>query len=265
MDTFAPDAMLKAAESAVESVEDMFCDGIGAAPAHYKGRGDFATEVDVGIEKRLRKSLISGTGIPVLGEEHTAPGEGNPVNAEAMWVVDPIDGTANYSAGSPLCGILVALLYHGRPAVAVVSFPLLNRRMVATREGVYRVTGLWAQPKSSTANTHNLGVNEARDHVGCSSQLPLELLGGLAHDGLRPRMTGSVGLDSAFVSHGIFGGAINFSPHPWDNAAGALLVTAAGGVATDPAGNEWAASARGLITGTRRVHGMLTTAVDRVR
>ena len=78
-------------------------------------------------------------------------------------------------------------------------------------------------------------------------------------------MTGSVGLDTAFVAQGVFDGALNFSIHPWDNAAGALLVKAAGGIATDPEGNEWTALSRGLVVGTPQVHSTLMDAIDKNR
>lgn len=80
---------------------------------------------------------------------------------------------------------------------------------------------------------------------------------------MRPRMTGSVGIDSAFVAQGVFDGAVNFSPHPWDNATGALLVTAAGGVATDPEGNPWTAHSSGLVVGTSQVHAAILDSIER--
>ena len=76
-------------------------------------------------------------------------------------------------------------------------------------------------------------------------------------------MTGSVGVDSAFVAQGVFDGVVNFSPHPWDNAAGALLIKAAGGIATDPEGNDWAPGARGLVAGTPQVHATILDIVAR--
>lgn len=76
-------------------------------------------------------------------------------------------------------------------------------------------------------------------------------------------MTGSVGLDNAFVAQGVFDGAVNFSPHPWDNAAGALMIKAAGGRVSDPEGNEWTAHSQGFVGGTPQVHATILDAIAR--
>ncbi|MDY3127642.1 MAG: inositol monophosphatase [Corynebacterium sp.] len=245
------------AQAAVDDVEQMFIDGLGAPPALFKGEGSFATEVDLGIEKQLRTVLTQLTGIPVLGEE--AGGGDN----STMWVVDPIDGTANYAAGNPLCGIVVALVYESKPVVAVASFPLLHRRLVAC-EG--EKLSSWGGPVSGFGGgPQALNYADSRGHIGCSTLIPAELLDDLRGLGLRPRMTGSVALDSAFVAQGVFDGAINFSPYPWDNAAGALFVRAAGGVATDPEGQPWTMASKGLVVGTAQVHGAIMDSLTRVR
>lgn len=246
--------LLAFAEAAVDSVEEQFISGLGASPAHYKGPGDFATEMDLLIERQLRQTLTQFTGIGVLGEED---GGNQQLLETTAWVVDPIDGTANYSAGNPMCGILVALLHEARPVAAVASLPLLGRRVAAIESGEIRSVG---------GRPHGLGGaihpdDEARGHVGCSSHITPDLFSAISRTGLRPRMTGSVGVDTTFVAQGVFDGAVNFSPYPWDNAAGALLVTAAGGVATDPEGNPWTVHSPGLICGTPQVHAALMDAL----
>ena len=250
-----PRELVAFAEAAVDQVDELFRSGLGAPPAHFKGEGDFVTEVDLQIEQKLRLHLTQLTGIEVYGEESTSFGGDDAAEfGSTMWVVDPIDGTANYSAGNPLCGILVSLIHEGTPVVAVADFPLLGRRLVAA-------DGMQLRSIGGPAT----GFGEARGHVGCSSHLPTDIFDEIRETGLRPRMTGSVGVDSAFLAQGVFDGVVNFSPHPWDNAAGALLIKAAGGIATDPEGNEWTLSSRGLVAGTPQVHATLLDIVARHR
>ncbi|WP_293768814.1 inositol monophosphatase family protein [uncultured Corynebacterium sp.] len=261
-----PAGLLAIAEAAVDGVEDTFRAGLGARPARFKGEGDFATDIDLAIETQLRQTLTQLTGIRVFGEEfggaeaadgsYTTEGLEN----ETVWVVDPVDGTANYSAGNPMCGILVALVHEANPVVAVASFPLLGRR-VAAAEGV-ALRSVGGPAAGFGGGEDALGFEDSRGHVGCSSHLRTAIYQHLRHTGLRPRMSGSVGLDSAFVAQGVFDGALNFSQHPWDNAAGALLVKAAGGVVTDVDGNEWTAHSRGLVVGTPQVHATLLDAIQ---
>ncbi|MEX3562318.1 inositol monophosphatase family protein [Corynebacterium phoceense] len=294
----SPVDMLAIAEATVDSVSPAFIDGLGARPARFKGEGDFATEVDLAIESELRQSLTQLTGIPVFGEETGAAAPGATYDRGAaeyaaasesaarsphfleqqegadaarikaltsgpVWVVDPIDGTANYAAGNPLCGVLVALLMEGKPVAAVADFPLLGRRVAAAEGTPLRSVG---GPRGGFGGGPDaLGFEDSRGHIGCSSHLSTDIYRHLRHTGLRPRMTGSVGLDTAFVAQGVFDGALNFSIHPWDNAAGALLVKAAGGIATDPEGNEWTALSRGLVVGTPQVHATLMDAIDKNR
>ena len=279
----SPVDMLAIAEATVDSVSPAFIDGLGARPARFKGEGDFATEVDLAIESELRQSLTQLTGIPVFGEETGAAAPGSTYDQGAaeyaaasesaarskaltsgpVWVVDPIDGTANYSAGNPLCGVLVALLMEGKPVAAVADFPLLGRRVAAAEGAPLRSVG---GPRGGFGGGPDaLGFEDSRGHIGCSSHLSTDIYRHLRHTGLRPRMTGSVGLDTAFVAQGVFDGALNVSIHPWDNAAGALLVKAAGGIATDPEGNEWTALSRGLVVGTPQVHSTLMDAIDKNR
>ena len=77
-----PRELVAFAEAAVDQVDDLFRRGLGAAPARFKGEGDFATEVDLVIEQQLRLTLNQLTGIPVLGEESGGSLE------ETVWVVD---------------------------------------------------------------------------------------------------------------------------------------------------------------------------------
>lgn len=241
-----PRELVAFAEAAVDQVEPIFRSGIGAPPAHFKSRGDFATEVDLAIEKQLRDILQQMTGIPVYGEE-----SGGSIH-DTVWVVDPIDGTANYSAGNPMAGILVALVHEGQPVAAISEFPLLGRRLVASDGSPLRSAG---GPSGGFGGGEEFPeFDDARGHVGCFSNLPTAAFHELRESGLRPRITGSVGLDNAFVAQGVFDGAVNFSPHPWDNAAGALLIKAAGGIITDPEGNPWTVQSRGMVSGTPQVH-----------
>lgn len=253
----SPLELVAIAEAVVDDVEQLFTEGLGAPPAKFKGEGDFATEVDLAIEAQMRSALTQLTGIPVYGEESGGEADLN----HTAWVVDPIDGTANYAAGSPLCGTVVSLVHEAKPIVAVANFPLLGRRLVAADGMELRTIG---GAKSGFGGGEDaLPFEDSRGHIGCSSHLPTPLFDDLRNVGLRPRMTGSVCLDSAFVAQGVFDGAVNFSPHPWDNAAGALFIQSVGGVATDPKGNPWTAFSDGLVVGTEQVHATILDSIKR--
>lgn len=254
--------MLAFAERVVDEAEEMFTAGLGADPAEFKGPGDFVTEVDLEIESTVR-AMLEETGIPVYGEE-----AGGAYNPEAVWIIDPIDGTSNYAAGNPLCAILLTLLIDERPAVTVTSIPLLNRRLTAILGGPLNVNGRQTPP---LGDRHRLATQVGFSSLSSRSRSPftsderLEMLGILAAGSLRPRITGSVGVDLALTAQGIFDGAISFSPYVWDNASGVALVRASGGVVTDVTGREWTPQSTGVVAGTPSVHAQLMGIIDSVR
>ena len=110
---------LRIAEDAADKARRMFTEGLGAAPALHKGGGDYATEIDLQIESMLREQLAYTTGISVLGEE-----EGGVLRSDASWVVDPIDGTANFASGNPNCAVLISLVVDNQPAVSYTHLTL---------------------------------------------------------------------------------------------------------------------------------------------
>lgn len=255
-------AMLALAERVVDEAEAMFVAGLGADPAEFKGPGDFATEVDLEIESSVR-ALLEDTDIPVYGEE-----AGGAYSSDAVWVVDPIDGTSNYAAGNPMCAILLSLLVEDQPVLAVTSLPLLHRRLTVVSGGPLMVNGREAP---ALTRRHRMVTQVGFSSVSSRSRSPftsderLEMLGILAAGSLRPRITGSVGADLALTAQGIFDGAISFSPYVWDNAAGVALVRAAGGVVTDIDGRDWTPDSTGVVAGTPEVHAELMSTINTVR
>lgn len=255
-------AMLTLAERAVDEAEAMFVAGLGSDPAEFKGPGDFATEVDLEIESTVR-ALLEKTDIPVYGEE-----AGGAYSSDAVWVVDPIDGTSNYAAGNPLCAILLSLLVEDQPVLAITSLPLLRRRLTVVSGGPLLVNGREAP---SLVTRHRMVTQVGFSSLGARSRSPfttderLEMLGLLSGASLRPRITGSVGADLALTAQGVFDGCISFSPHVWDNAAGVALVRAAGGVVTDITGRDWTPDSTGVVAGTAEIHAELMSTINTVR
>lgn len=88
------------------------------------------TDADRSVEQAIKKVLIEK--VPndaLIGEEF-----GNAGNASRTWIIDPIDGTANYLRGVPVWATLIALAIDGKPMVSVVSAPALGRRWWAAPE-----------------------------------------------------------------------------------------------------------------------------------
>jgi myo-inositol-1(or 4)-monophosphatase len=81
-----------------------------------------------------------------------------------------------------------------------------------------------------------------------------DVLGALSRLSSRVRMHGSTGVDLAYTAAGVLGGAVVFGHNPWDNAPGAALVRAAGGVVTDLAGERWTITSGSVLAAAPGVH-----------
>jgi myo-inositol-1(or 4)-monophosphatase len=201
-------------------------------------RRDLVTDADRAAEAavlgRLRAEF---PGDAIVSEESAAdPQRG----ARRAWIVDPLDGTVNFAHGIPLFSVSVALVEDGRPVVGVVHAPLLGETFEgvpgdgASRNG----TPIRVSATSDLADAL-LATGFAYD----LENLPDDNLDNLARVAKRARgvrRLGSAALDLAWVAAGRLDGFWELHLSPWDVAAGAALVAAAGGRVTDFAGGgDW--------------------------
>lgn len=252
---------LEAAKRAVDAGREVFVDKLGAAPALHKGPGDFATEADLAIEQILREQLTAATGIAVYGEE-----QGGAFDPAACWVVDPIDGTSNYSSGNPNCAILCTLMLDGAPVVAITDAPLLDMRLTAIDGGQVMLNDDPLPPvNADTVAAAQVGIGSlaSADRQRFPASFRLDLAGALTESHLRPRISGSVGVDLAFVAQGIYQAAVSFSPHIWDNAAGVLFARCAGATVSGLDGAAWTPQTSGVVVGTGRAHRTVMDAIGK--
>jgi myo-inositol-1(or 4)-monophosphatase len=246
-------ALVAQASAILDDVVDPFLTGHRANSAIAKQGNDFATEVDLAIERQVVDALVKITGIEVHGEEFG----GADVQSPWVWVLDPVDGTFNYAAGSPMAGILLGLLRDGEPVAGLTWLPFIGQRYTAVaggplmRNGVQRPPLVHAELADSLVAAGSFSADARGRFPG---RYRVALLENLSRVSSRLRMHGSTGLDLAYVADGILGGAVSFGSHVWDHAAGVALVRAAGGVVTDLAGDPWTPASRSALAAAPGVH-----------
>jgi myo-inositol-1(or 4)-monophosphatase len=232
------DALVEKASAILDDATGPFLAGHRADSAVRKKGNDFATDVDLAIERQVVAALVEATGIGVHGEEFG----GTAVDSPWVWVLDPVDGTFNYAAGSPMAGILLALLRHGDPVAGLTWLPFMDQRYTAVTGGPLRKNGV-PQPPLASIDLADALVGAGSFSADGRGRFPgryrIAVLENLSRFSSRLRMHGSTGLDLAYVADGVLGAAISFGGHVWDHAAGVALVRAAGGVVTDLAGVPW--------------------------
>src|SRR5690625_5289366 len=252
-DTADLDALVAEAAKILDVAAKPFIEGHRAGSAVRKGGNDFATEVDLALERQISDALVSATGIGVHGEEFGGP----PIDSPLVWVLDPIDGTFNYAAGSPMAAILLGLLRDGEPVAGLTWIPFTGQSYTAVT-GLPLMRNGRAQPALPTGRLDEAIVGIGTFNVDWRGRYPgryrLAVLEHLSRVTSRPRMHGATGIDLAYVADGIFGGALSFGDHIWDHAAGVALVRAAGGVVTDLAGRPWTATSRSALAAAPGIH-----------
>ncbi len=256
-------AKLLAAERAV----DLGAELVRRGRAHYgamipKGDRDYATAVDLEVERAIREALSNADpGIAFLGEEEGL----SPTDADTLWVLDPIDGTVNFSKASPLCGISLALLEAGRPTLGIVDLPLLGERYLA-REGVGAFLNGRRINVSEVSGLSEAMIGFADFAVGTEAAsenaLHLEIIRRLAVSSLRIRVHGSASLDLAWLGAGHLNASLMLSNLPWDVSAGVLLVREAGGEVYDLDGSPFSPGSTVTIASTPRLKAPLLELVQ---
>lgn len=192
---------------------------------------DIVTEADREVEALIRRRIAAQRpGDGFLGEESGAERG----DSGLTWVVDPIDGTVNYAYGIPAYGVSIAVVA-GEPVAgewdalaAAVCAPALGEIFHASKGGGAWLDGsrLSVNPEPSAAGAllaTGFGYDPAT-HAGDLARVARAMP--LARD---LRRMGAASLDLAFVAAGRFDGYFERGLAPWDHAAGALLVTEAGG------------------------------------
>ena len=257
------DALVTEAAAVLDAAAVPFVDGHRADSAVQKKGNDFATEVDLAIERQVVEALTTNTGIEVHGEEFG----GADVDSPLVWVLDPIDGTFNYAAGSPMAAILLALVRNGEPVAGLTWVPFTGERFTAVVGKPLRSNGV-EQPLLHRARLADSIVGVSTFNVESRGPVPgrfrLAVIEKLSRQCSRMRMHGATGIDFAYTAAGILGGAISFGAHVWDHAAGVALVRAAGGVVTNLDGSDWTTKSRSALVGAPGVHAELLELLNSV-
>lgn len=226
-------------------------DGFGrVGVSHTKGRGNVLTETDLAVERTVKDLLAREyPGHAVLSEETASETRSD----GWMWVVDPLDGTKNFSRGIPHFCFTIALCHGAEPLVGLTLQPLLNEEFAATRGQGCTLNGRPASVSgTSTVREGIVAIDMGYDDQRGRRQLELALHLWPGMQSLR--IPGSAALGVAYVAAGRWDVFVHADLQPWDLAAGLLMVREAGGVVSDRDGGPATIFSRGIIAAPPAVH-----------
>jgi len=226
-----------------------------------KAHQDYVSDVDTGAERIVREALLAGApSARILGEELSPDAT---LDAETLFVVDPLDGTTNFLHGYPQYAVSIALVIRGTLAAGVV-------RNVVSRETFSALLG-----EGATRNGAPITVSRIDDPslalVGTGfpfrtlEELPryLRQLEAVARATAGVRRAGSAALDLCDVACGRFEAFWELTLSPWDFAAAALIIREAGGTITAVGGGPLPLARSSVLAGTPAMHAWLDRTLAR--
>ena len=241
--------LLKAIEAGAKQLQHYFNGEFKIA--NKEGINNLVTEADHASEKAI---------IDIIRKEHPehfilSEESGEIVmDSEYKWIIDPIDGTVNFSNGIPLCCVSIGLEKAGEIILGAVYNPLMNEMFFAQ--------------KGFGASLNNKKINVSTKTEVIKSCLvtgfpytyldmpngPLQIFERFIRRGVPVRRLGSAAIDLCWVAAGRFDGFYEHELQAWDTAAGFLIVEEAGGKVTDYKGDHYSPYQPHLLATNGKIH-----------
>ena len=222
-----------------------------------KQTNDFVTEVDVAAENAIIDTLLTAYPDHGIWAEESGQREGKFGGADHIWIIDPLDGTTNFIHGLPVYCVSIALMVKGKLDQAVIYDTSRNDLFYASKgRGAYlnerriRVAKRTQLSECLVSTGFPFRANDAFNNY-------LQILGDVMPRCAGVRRPGSAALDLAYVAAGYTDAYFEMGLSPWDCAAGALLVTEAGGLVGNFSGDSDFLEQKECLAGNPRIYGQM--------
>jgi myo-inositol-1(or 4)-monophosphatase len=230
-------------------------DRVGAGfDIHHKGSIDLVTDVDLASERLIREAI--STYYPrheILAEEGGLSESGS----EYRWIVDPLDGTTNYAHGYPIFCVSIALECRGEVVLGVVYDPMRDELFTAERGGGAALNNRSIHVSKTAELMQGLLSTGFPYDIKTSKLTNLDHWANFAMNAQALRRDGAAALDLCYVACGRFDGFWELNLSPWDTAAGALIVTEAGGGVTNFTGGPFSNYEPEVVASNGLIHGSM--------
>jgi myo-inositol-1(or 4)-monophosphatase len=232
------------------------------ANVRLKSKHEVVTPADLASEKIILRTIKKH--FPQHGILSEEAGEKGSQESDYQWIIDPLDGTTNFSMGNPLFSISIALTQNNQLILGVIYVPFLDELYLAELD------------KPATLNDKEINVSE----INKITEALLTFCHGNDEPSIKRainihhhfktaakdmRQIGSAAVELAWVARGKTEAIIIPGALPWDVAAGALLVRQAGGMITDMLGHDWDLNSRGIIASNQKINDVLVRTVKNIK
>ena len=238
---------IEAADRAGESLRTNFQK---ASSVRHKGRANIVTDADLQAENSVKSllqaeypdhSILSEESEPVTGE------------SEYTWILDPLDGTNNFSFGIPFFSTVLALASGSEVLLGIVYDPLRGELFLAQKGKGASLNNKRVSVSGKTAVRNSL-IGLDLGYVDEKGKRLLQFITGLWPDVYAFRIMGSGALGMAYAASGRLDLYFHLLLYPWELACGQLLVSEAGGVATNLEGKPLGMGEDAVIASNEALH-----------
>lgn len=234
---------------------------LGKDDADLKARHDWVSKADRESEQAIVDAIREHRPDDAFLGEESGMTEGTA--ADRVWVIDPLDGTSNYLQHFPIWSVSIALRENGVTTTALIYEPLRDLFFTATLGGGAFRNGermsISAQEQVEGSFLATGFPFRAQEYVEGYVAIFTDII--RVSKGVR--RAGSAALDLAYTAAGVFDGFFEMHLAAWDVAAGALLVTEAGGVVTDFSGGQRWLDRGNIVGAAPKVHAELLAIIAR--
>lgn len=223
-----------------------------------KAANDFVSEVDREAEQAIIRTLREAyPDHSILAEESGASGK-----SEYKWIIDPLDGTTNFLHGFPQYAVAIALMHREVVTQAVIYDPARNDLFTASRgRGAY-LNDQRMRVGKRTLKLALIGTGLPFKEQHAHLDAYLAMLRDVMRNSAGVRRAGSAALDLAYVAASRLDGFWEIGLSPWDIAAGALMITEAGGLVGDLEGEKNYLKSGNVVAGSPRVFAELLRTIS---
>jgi myo-inositol-1(or 4)-monophosphatase len=225
----------------------------------YEGRGNIVTDVDRKSEDIIVRYISSA-----FPDHSILSEEGKPIKSGSgyRWIIDPLDGTTNFSRSFPFFCVSIALEFKGTIELGVIYDPMRAELFSARRsEGAFLnqkkigVSGISRLQDAFLATGFSYSLKSRGLNVRYFRKFLL--------NSLAVRRAGSAALDLCYVACGRFDGFWEMDLYPWDTAAGMIIVKEAGGKVSKFDGGKYSVEDRHILATNSRIHNEMVNILKR--
>jgi myo-inositol-1(or 4)-monophosphatase len=224
---------------------------------------DLVTEIDKGAEEIIIETIKKH--FPqhgILGEES---GTKYSADSEYKWVIDPLDGTTNFTHGLPVFCVSIGLERNGEVIAGVIFDPNMDEMFTAEKgKGAY-LNGKKIHVSNVNGLNESLLVTGFPYNIAENPNLAIERFVSFLLHAQAVRRMGSAAIDLAYVAAGRYEGFWEVALNPWDVAAGSVILHEAGGMITDFSGKISGIYSKEVLASNGRIHKDMVTLFKKIQ